>query len=65
MDVLTFYIVLVFLAPVVLGATLLSAMASDIDWAGLVAARPKPTSTAKRKIVINTVKDDVGCYAGI
>lgn len=63
MDLSTFYIALVFLAPVVLGVILLSAMATDLDWAGLVAARPKTTSTAKTKVVINPVKDDVGCYA--
>jgi hypothetical protein len=63
MDLSTFYIALVFLAPVVLGVILLSAMATDLGWAGLVAARPKTTSTAKTKVVINPVKDDVGCYA--
>ena len=63
MDLSTFYIALVFLAPVALGSTLLSAMATDLDWAGPVAAKPKTTSKAKRKVVINPVKDDVGCYA--
>jgi hypothetical protein len=63
MDLSTFYIALVFLAPVVLGTTLLSTMTTDWDWAGFLAAKPKPTSAAKRKVVINPVKDNVGCCA--
>ncbi len=63
MDLSTIYIALVFLVPVALGFTLLSAMASDLDLAGFVAAKPKATSTAKRQVVINRAKDDVGCYA--
>jgi hypothetical protein len=65
MDLSNFYIALVFLVPVALGFTLLSAMASDLDFAGLVAVKPKATSTAKRKVVTNRVKDDIGCYAAI
>ena len=63
MELSTFYIALVFLVPVVLAFTLLSAMA--VDLAGAVVAKPKITSTAKRKAVINPVKDDIGCYAAI
>lgn len=63
MDISTFYIALVFLAPVALGVTLLSAMATDLDWAGLVAAKPESTSTAKSKVVINPAKENIGCYA--
>ena len=65
MEFSTFYIALVFLVPVVLGFVLLSAMAIDSGLAGPVVVRPKTTSTAKRKIVINPVKDDIGCYAAI
>ena len=61
MDLSTLYIALVFLVPVALGFTLLSAMASDLDWSGFVAAKPKDTSTAK--VVINRANNDLGCYA--
>ncbi len=63
MELSTFYIALVFLVPAVLAFTLLSAM--TIDFAGAVEAKPKTTSTAKRKVVINRVKDDIGRYAAI
>jgi hypothetical protein len=63
MELSTAYIALVFLVPAVLAFTLLSAM--TIDLAGAVVATPKTPSTAKRKVVINPVKDDIGCYAAI
>ena len=65
MEFSTFYIALVFLVPVVLGFVLLSAMAIDSGLAGPVVAKPKATSTVKRKAVINPVKEDIGCYAAI
>ena len=61
MELSTLYIALVFLVPVALGFTLLSAMASDLDWSELAAAKPKTTSTAK--VVINRANNDLGCYA--
>lgn len=63
MDISTIYIALVFLVPLVLGLTLLSAMVSDLDWAARVTAKPETASPATRKVVINRAKDDVGCYA--
>ena len=63
MELSTFYIALVFLVPAVLAFTLLSAM--TIELAGAVVDMPKTPSTAKRKVVINSVKDDIGCYAAI
>ncbi len=58
MELSTVYIALVFLVPAVLAFTLLSVM--TIDMAGTVVAKPKTTSTAKRRVVINPDKDDIG-----
>ena len=63
MDLSTFYIALVFLAPAALAFTLLSAMAFPLDRAGFAAAKEKATSAAKTKLVIGTARDDIGCYA--
>jgi hypothetical protein len=59
MEFSTFYIALVFLVPVVLAFILLIALAIDSDWAQPVVAKPKTTSTAKRKVVINPVKGEL------
>ena len=63
MELSTLYIPLVFLVPVALGFTLLSAMASDLDLSRLVAARSKITSTVKSKIAIKRAQECNGCYA--
>ena len=63
MDISMLYIALVFLAPLALGLTLLSAMASDWDMSGLLAARPESPATANRNLVIDRARDEVGCYA--
>ena len=63
MDISAVYITLVFLVPVALGLTLLVAMASDWNESGLLAAKPAASTTAKRKVVIDHARHDVGCYA--